>query len=402
MGSLNVTLPLEERFADLRTEVLKSSLALSFLLILVLGAVYVMIERIFLSPLRGSVEYARNVASGDLTGSMEATGKDEISSLVNSLGQMAGQIRGVVKDVKTVSTGLVESTEILDRTTDQFSEGTQSQATSVEQVMATLEEVSAGMDNIARNTGEQNESARILKEKMENLSDTIRESGSMAKEMQSRIEEAIGIARKGEGNIGAMNETMSSIRRSSQEMTQIVEIITGISEQINLLSLNASIEAARAGDAGKGFAVVADQISRLADQTASSIKNIDGLIRSNDEEMGRGETIVEETVNTLSHIIQSIDSVATMVRSLAESVEKQLSTNEVVNRETVSISGRFEEIASATEMQQTATAEIVGSVEGIGQSTQSIAEGAENLSSHVRDLRKKAEELKQRMDYFRT
>lgn len=402
MGSLNVYLPLQDRFQGMTYEAMLTSGMMALVIILMIGIVYIFVERLFLIPLRRSSDYAERIASGDLTEIMKAQGKDEIGKLIDSLGDMASRIREVTGDVKKVAGDLVNSSEELDQTTNQFSDGTQSQATSVEQVMATLEEVSAGMDSIAANSANQNQSARLLMSRMETLSTSIRESGSLAQKMLTRIEEAVSVARKGEGNIRTMNETMSSIRKSSLEMTQIVEIITGISEQINLLSLNASIEAARAGDAGRGFAVVADQISRLADQTASSIKNIDGLIRQNDDEMVRGESTVSETVSTLSDIIGAFDMVADQVRNLSSAAERQLVSNDEVNREAKNISSGFEEIAMSTDSQRSATVEIVSSVEAIGQSTQKIAEGADFLSSRVKSIRETAEHLKGKIGFFKT
>ena len=81
-----------------------------------------------------------------------------------------------------------------------------------------------------------------------------------------------------------MNVSITNITESSQQVTDIISIIDDISDKINLLSLNAAIEAARAGEAGRGFAVVADEISKLADQTAASINDIDSLIRKNNNE----------------------------------------------------------------------------------------------------------------------
>ena len=87
---------------------------------------------------------------------------------------------------------------------------------------------------------------------------------------------------------------------SSREMMGIVDIINDISEKINLLSLNAAIEAARAGDAGRGFAVVADEISKLADQTAISIKEIDRLIKVNNDEITAGGDNIDSAIDTIS------------------------------------------------------------------------------------------------------
>ena len=98
-------------------------------------------------------------------------------------------------------------------------------------------------------------------------------------------------------------------------MQNIVGIINDISDKINLLSLNAAIEAARAGDAGRGFAVVADEISKLADQTAHSIKEISDLIQENETEISRGTENVRASVEMISQIISGVNVISEFINS---------------------------------------------------------------------------------------
>ena len=137
---------------------------------------------------------------------------------------------------------------------------------------------------------------------------TIPETSAMIRETAEVSTQISLKAREGEQSMTGMNSAMTRIIQSSEEMTGIVKIINDISERINLLSLNAAIEAARAGDAGRGFAVVADEISKLADQTASSIKSIDTLIRTNESEIGKGNQNVGAAVEKINYIISDIEN----------------------------------------------------------------------------------------------
>jgi methyl-accepting chemotaxis protein len=111
--------------------------------------------------------------------------------------------------------------------------------------------------------------------------DTVSEAADLSKRIAAD-------ARSGDASMQSMNRSMINVSQSSNDMKNILNMISDISDHINLLSLNAAIEAARAGEAGRGFAVVADEVSKLADQTASSIKEIEKLINLNTTEIQSG------------------------------------------------------------------------------------------------------------------
>ena len=182
-----------------------------------------------------------------------------------------------------------------------------------------------------------------------------------------------------------MNQSMSKIGESSKEMSNIVDIINSISDQINLLSLNAAIEAARAGDAGRGFAVVADEISKLADQTATSISDINRLIKANDDEIQKGLRSVSDTVENTSIIIKGVASIRDMISAVYDIMKKQLDTSRSVTATADEVKESASEIRTATEEQKTAVVEIVKSISIINELTQANA-GAEEMSANAEEL----------------
>ena len=226
------------------------------------------------------------------------------------------KLEDLLVSLNLASVDLVSSSEDLTLTAFSFSENTQSQAASAEEIMATIEEVSAGVDNVAEGSKEQFERMKGLLERIRFLSDTIVEMGSNVRLALEATRDITGYAIEGESSLKSMDDSMYKINTSSNEMKNIVGIINDISDKINLLSLNAAIEAARACDAGRGFGVVDDQISKLADQTSSSIKDIESHIRINSSEISRGSSTVKETVSTISRIIEGVNSINKMINKI--------------------------------------------------------------------------------------
>jgi methyl-accepting chemotaxis protein len=310
------------------------------------------------------------------------------------------KVQDLLKSLSTTSANLALSSEELSDTASTFSQNTQSQAASAEEIMATIEEVSAGVDNVAGGAKEQYDRMQGLLNRIKVLSETIVAMGNTIGMASNVTRDITGYATEGEKSLQSMNESMQKINSSSTEMTNIVSIINDISDKINLLSLNAAIEAARAGDAGRGFAVVADEISKLADQTSSSIKDIESHIKLNNTEINRGTVTVGGAVKTISKIIDGVNSINTMIDEIAGQMAHQQNLNSQVNSEAENAINRSDEMKMATEEQKTAVSEIALSISSVNELTQSNSAEAERLFAHANQVKEQAENLKNEMTQF--
>jgi methyl-accepting chemotaxis protein len=369
-------------------------------LIAVVFSMFVLINK-KLEPLETYSRVIENIAQGDLNQRLVVLSDDEVGRMSIKLISFMRRLRHAMRNIKNISDEMASSSTEMSATVMSFSDNAQNQASSAEEVTATVEEMAAGMDSVVNGALIQYESMDSLGKQLADLSGKIGEMNMKIQNTFSIAERVAGKAHDGEQLMKEMSSSMNKIINSSNEMTNILGIITGISEQINLLALNASIEAARAGDAGRGFAVVADEVSKLADKTASSIKDIDKHIKNNSEETSRGIANSQKTVETISMIIEGVTTMNSMMSSIMEFMQSQTEINKNVNKKAEYAGSLSNDIRVATEEQKNAVAEIVRSVTNINELTQANASGSEQLSGTSENLASMAEALKQAVDYFK-
>ncbi|MBG0808637.1 HAMP domain-containing protein [Methylosinus sp. H3A] len=216
-----------------------------------------------------------------------------------AVGQLSEAIGEMAESTKLLGSGMQETVAAA----DDLSRRTESQASNLEETAAALAQIT---ETVAR-TAEDAENARQI-----------------VSNMSSEAESSGGIVRQAIGGMG-------DIEQSSKKISQIIGVIDSIATQTNLLALNAGVEAARAGEAGRGFAVVAAEIRDLARRSAKAAKEIDILISVSNAQIGRGVSLVGDTGEALSHIVEEIGRVNGVVAEIAERARQQAAALNEVN-----------------------------------------------------------------------
>jgi methyl-accepting chemotaxis protein len=401
--SLGVTILESEFFAQSGLLLKTIAVSIAVILLIMIG-MSLFIARLISQPLSLAASHLERIGTGDYTADVPPVflaKKDEIGVIAKAIDSMQTSTRKVVATIQQTSQELSYSSKEVASTSDTFSENAQNSASTVEELTAAIEEISAAMDSVSDSATDQTGKLNSLMSKMEDLSRVVTEMGSRISETLSQGTDISQRSKKGSEALVVMNSSMNAITESSRDMINIVKIINDISDQINLLSLNAAIEAARAGEAGRGFAVVADEISKLADETAQSLKDIDRLINQNSGEIDKGKAAIESTINTIREVTTGVETIADRIGVISAHMKEQNEIYSGVREEAGYVKERSEEITSSMQEQKDAMREVMQSVSSINDMTQTNAASAEELAGSMTGMSSLADRLSSELENFK-
>jgi len=371
-------------------------------LVLILGIAAVLlgfvialfIGRIISRPVIAIAEAAEKIASGNLTADdIKVKNRDEVGILANSFNQMARNLRQLIHQVGSNAEQVAASAEELTASAEQKSNAT-------EQIAKTMQEIATGVDKQVQNVEETyqtvNEMTRGVQQIATNaqgVSSTALETAEKASEGGQVIQSAVDQMNSIQKTIHRLAVVIEGLGKRSKEIGQIIEVITGIAAQTNLLALNAAIEAARAGEHGRGFAVVADEVRKLAEQSAGSAQKISQLISTIQEETNRavqsmevataevetGIGVANTAGKSFAEIENSINEVTSQIQEVSSAVQQMSAGAEQMVNAMQMITQVSEETAAGTQEVSAATEEQLASMEEISSSACSLSKMAEDL-----------------------
>jgi methyl-accepting chemotaxis protein len=266
-------------------------------------AIAVAIGHRIVRPLQAAMASADQIARGDLTARLDASGRDETGQLLRSLGSMTVNLRSLVGEVAQGARTVADASAQIAQGNLDLSQRTEEQAGTLEETASAMEELTA---TVARNA-------------------------DSAQQASQRAGNASEVARKGGAVVGQVVSTMTGISESSKKIADIIGVIDGIAFQTNILALNAAVEAARAGEQGRGFAVVGAEVRSLAQRSAAAAREIKDLIVSSVQQVEAGSRLVGNAGQTMEEIVAAVRDVADLIRGIASASEQQSSGLRQVN-----------------------------------------------------------------------
>jgi methyl-accepting chemotaxis protein len=352
-------------------------------------------------PLARGVAFAESVASGDLATKLDIKRRDEVGDLAKALNGMVLKLRETVATVQDSALKVASSSGEITTSAQKLSEGAQIQASTLEETSASVEELTASVDQVAQNAQSQVTAVKEGAASMSQVQTAIAEVSKNLSEIATLAGRSVENALEGAKTVSEVMEGINLIAGSSEKIGGIVTVISDIADQTNLLALNASIEAARAGEHGRGFAVVASEVSKLADRSSSSTKEIAGLIKESVRNVARGVEKARGSQVVMEQIRAASQKVQEMIAGLSQSMSQQVDAVGGLAKALESVTEMSQNISAATGEQTTNARQVSKAVENVNEVTQSAAASAEQMSAATSQLSGMAQELQTLVAQFR-
>ena len=303
---------------------------------------------------------AEAIASGDLTrDDLKIRSQDELGDLTMAINKMSGSLKRMILAITENSVQVASASEELSSTS--------------QQITANSEETSAQAKVVSDNT-------QKVSQNLQTVATGAEEMGASIKEIAKNATEAAKVATSAVKVAETTTATVSKLGDSSNEIGQVIKVITSIAQQTNLLALNATIEAARAGEAGKGFAVVANEVKELAKETAKATEDISRKI----EAIQTDTKAAVDAIGTISAVIHQINDISSTIATAVE--EQNATTNEMSRNVSEAAHG---------------SGEITSNIAGVAQAAESTSRGAADTQKAAQQLVETSGQLRRLIEQFK-
>ena len=333
-------------------------------------------EQALMQRLRADVDdllgVVNRAAAGDLTGRTSVSGDDAIGQLARGLSKMIEDLRGMIAKVQRAGIQVTSST------TEIAASSRQQEATSIEQAQTSVEVLSTTRE-IAANA---NALVRTMDEAVQGADQTTQG----AEQARSSLASMDGTMQRMVAATDSINAKLAALSEKSSHINKVLTTITKVADQTNLLSLNAAIEAEKAGEAGRGFSVVATEIRRLSDQTTAATDDIEQMLKDMNSAVSASVMGMDKFSEEIRRSVQEVASVSDQLAEVIEDVQK--------------LPARFDIVLEGMQSQAVGAGQIAETITQLNDSTQQTTEALKATSEAVQYLQQAAQDLQSSVATF--
>ncbi|UKS27819.1 methyl-accepting chemotaxis protein [Paenibacillus sp. HWE-109] len=399
--ALDALVKLKESAAEQFQESNKNDSKISHLVIILTIIIAIIIltinaltlNMIITTPIRKLQEHMEKAANGDLSVKGDYPFHDEVGKLTGAFNVMTESLRSLVSQIADNALTLSASSEELLASSEQSSLAAKQVATSSQQLSEDFEKQFAGVNQANEAVHQLLTSTKLIDESANEVTLLVAQATNAAQNGKKSVVSIAGQMSEISDAVNEVNGVIDALGKNAHKIGEIVNVINEISTQTNLLSLNAAIEAARAGESGRGFAVVAGEVRKLAEQSASSARNITNLVSTIQKQINHavssmyagaakveaGLAISGEAQESFLHIESSVEKVNAKVENVNLNIHQLVEANERIEQVMSIVSGVSEKGISVSLMTSAASQQQMSTTEEIENSAKSLAGLAEEL-----------------------
>ena len=375
-------------------------LILGVVILIVITIIIMLVSRSITAPLKAMEKVFITIGEGDFTRNLEATGKDEIGNISRSFNDTLDKIRTLIKTIKNqaaalfdIGTNLASNMDQTASAVTQITANIQSiknqvmnQSASVTETNATMEQISSNIDKLSKHVTSQSASVSQSSSAIEEMLANINSVTQTLIKNQQNVKNLTNASEVGRSSLRDVASDIKEIEKESAGLLEINAVMENIAGQTNLLSMNAAIEAAHAGDSGRGFAVVAGEIRKLAESSGVQSKTIASVLKKIKRAIDKISSSTNNVLDKFEAIEEGIKTVADQEGNIRNAMEEQGSGSKQILEAVGQLSNITQNVKSGANEMLDGSKEVIHESKNLEQVTANITNGMSEMAAGASEI----------------